>query len=61
MFVSVLQPKTTFYLLEWSGSIREYSYIGEEVVFINNIHGKTVQWKTRNQSCSIIKQFKTKA
>ena len=33
----------------------ECSYIEEKAVYINIIHGKTVQWKTRKESCSILK------
>jgi len=32
----------------------ECSYIEEKAVYILNIDGKTVQWKTREQYCSII-------
>jgi len=54
IFVSVLQPNTTFYLSRREALNGEYSYIEEKAVYINIIHAKTVQWKTRKQSCSII-------
>ena len=44
-----------FYLSKQWGSIRGgCSYTEEKAVYIIIIHGKTVQWKTRKQSCSII-------
>ena len=29
-------------------------YTEEKAVYVGNIHGKTIQWKTRKKSCSII-------
>ena len=36
---------------------RECSYIEEKVVYVDNIHSKTIQWKTRKNDCSIMKFF----
>ena len=33
----------------------ECSFVEEQPVYVINIHGKTVQWKSRKKSCSIIK------
>ena len=34
--------------------MRYANQIEEKAVYVDNIHGKTIQWKTRKKTCSII-------
>jgi len=34
--------------------VRYANQIEEKAVYVGNIHGKTIQWKTRKTTCSII-------